>query len=81
MVRKVSCLICAFSMVLAMGTMVRAVESPGSIDAGQAEMIRQPKLIYVGEQPRTADRPAPIIGAMGIGLSAAVLMVLADRRK
>ena len=40
-----------------------------------------PKLIYSGEPPRTADYPAPIIGAMGIGLSAAILMVLSDKRK
>lgn len=50
-------------------------------DNGYWNMTVRPKLIYSGEPPKTADRPAPIIGAMGIGLSAAILMVLADQRK
>ena len=50
-------------------------------DNGYWNMTIRPKLIYSGEPPKTADRPAPIIGAMGIGLSAAILMVLADQRK
>ena len=50
-------------------------------DHGYWNMTIRPKLIYSGEPPKTADRPAPIIGAMGIGLSAAILMVLADQRK
>lgn len=48
---------------------------------GHWNITVRPKLIYTGEPPKTADRPAPIIGAMGIGLSAAILMVLADSRK
>ncbi len=45
------------------------------------EIIRKPDVVSRGESPRTADRPAPIVGAMGIGFSVAVLMVLADGRK
>lgn len=48
---------------------------------GHWNVTVRPKLIYAGEPPKTADRPAPLIGAMGIGLSAAILMVLADQRK
>ena len=48
---------------------------------GQWDICVRPKLITSGEAPQTSDRPAPIIGAMGIGLSAAILMVLADSRK
>lgn len=50
-------------------------------DQGSWNMTIRPKLIYSGESPKTADRPAPIIGAMGLGLSAAILMVLLDGRK
>ena len=45
------------------------------------DVYRAPKAIYHGESPKTGDHPAPIIGAMGIGLSVAVLMVLVDGRK
>jgi len=45
------------------------------------DIIRSPKVIYAGESPKTGDHPAPIIGAMGIGLCVAVLMVLTDSRK
>ena len=50
-------------------------------DNGCWNLTVRPKRIYSGEPPRTADHPAPIIGAMGIGLSAAILMVLSDNRK
>ena len=45
------------------------------------EVTARPKAINAGEAPKTGDHPAPIIGAMGLGLSAAILMVLADERK
>ena len=48
---------------------------------GNWDLAANPKLLYSGESPRTGDRPAPIIGAMGIGLSAAILMVLVDEHK
>lgn len=41
----------------------------------------RPKVKQLGEPPKTEDHPAPIIAAMGIGLSAAVLMVMIDGRK
>ncbi len=41
----------------------------------------RPPVIRMEEAPGTSDHPAPIIGAMGIGFSVAVLMVLADGRK
>ena len=53
-----------------------------SIPEGESwEISAEPKLIYTGESPKTGDHPAPIIGAMGLGLSAAILMVLVDERK
>ena len=45
------------------------------------DVCRTPKIIRNGEPPQTGDRPAPIIAAMGLGLSVAVLMVLVDERK
>ena len=45
------------------------------------DVYRAPKVISHGESPKTGDHPAPIIGAMGIGLSVAALMVLVDGRK
>lgn len=45
------------------------------------EVIRQVPLIHDGESPMTGDRHVPLLGAMGIGFSVAVLMVLADQRK
>lgn len=45
------------------------------------EITISPALFREGENPRTGDHPAPIIGAMGIGLSAAVLMVLVEERR
>ena len=50
-------------------------------DGGDWDLAVTPRLIRNTEPPQTGDRPAPIIGAMGIGLSAAILMVLADRYK
>lgn len=44
-------------------------------------ILRSPQLVYTGESPRTGDRPAPIIGAMGVGLSVAFLIVLADEKR
>lgn len=44
-------------------------------------ICRTVKMIYEGESPHTGDHPAPILGAMGIGLSAAVLMVLGDKHR
>lgn len=53
-----------------------------SVPEGNAwDIIREPKIQYVGESPKTGDHPAPIIGAMGLGFSVAVLMVLADQHK
>ena len=48
---------------------------------GNWDLAAKPKLTRLAEAPKTADRPAPIIGAMGIGLSVSVLMVLIDERK
>ena len=50
-------------------------------DSDSWEIIVRPQVIRDTEIPETGDHPAPIIGAMGIGLSAAVLMVLVDERK
>lgn len=60
------------------------VFSPFLVSVPQGELwevAAWPKAVYTGESPRTGDRPAPILGAMGIGLSVAVLMVLAEHRK
>ena len=43
------------------------------------DVCRAPKVASNGESPKTGDHPAPIIGAMGIGLSVACLMVLVDK--
>lgn len=43
------------------------------------DVYRAPKVAGNGESPKTGDHPAPIIGAMGIGLSVACLMVLVDK--
>ena len=43
------------------------------------DVYRAPKVMGNGESPKTGDHPAPIIGAMGIGLSVACLMVLVDK--
>ena len=48
---------------------------------GQWNLTVSPRMISAGEPPKTADRPAPIVGAMGIGFSAAILMVMVDNRK
>ena len=40
-----------------------------------------PQVLPDTEPPKTADHPAPIIGAMGLGFSVAALMVLVDGRK
>lgn len=50
-------------------------------DKGSWMVCREPEVVYDGESPRTGDRPAPIIGAMGVGLSVAVLMVLVDEKR
>ena len=47
----------------------------------QWDVIRQVPLIHNGEAPLTGDRHVPLLGAMGIGFSVAVLMVLTDHRK
>jgi len=43
------------------------------------DVCRAPGMVSNGESPKTGDHPAPIIGAMGIGLSVACLMVLVDK--
>ena len=45
------------------------------------DICRRPKVLKNEESPKTGDRPAPIVAAMGIGLSVAVLMVLVDEHK
>ena len=50
-------------------------------DDGNWDLAVKPKLIRDAEPPQTRDHPAPIIGAMGTGLSAAILMVMADNHK
>lgn len=47
----------------------------------QWEVIREVPLIRDGEVPLTGDRHVPLLGAMGIGFSVALLMVLTDQRK
>ena len=42
-------------------------------------VLQQPVMVRNRESPKTGDHPAPIIGAMGIGLSVAFLMVLLDK--
>ena len=46
---------------------------------GRWDILRRPGAICDTEAPQTGDHPAPIIGAMGIGLSVAFLMVLVDK--
>lgn len=48
---------------------------------GSWNISASPGLISTAPSPETGDYPAPIIGAMGIGLSVAILMVLVDERK
>ena len=50
-------------------------------EEGSLEVTVQPSLIADAEPPLTGDHHIPILGAMGIGLTAAVLMVLVDERK
>ena len=50
-------------------------------DGENWNVYRAPKVVKNGEIPATGDRPAPIIAAMGLGLSVAVLMVLVDEHK
>ena len=45
------------------------------------DVYRAPKLISKGEAPKTGNRPTPLIGAMGIGLSVAFLMVFVDEHR
>lgn len=45
------------------------------------DIAEGPKMMRLTESPETGDHPAPIIGAMGLGFSVAVLMVLVDERK
>lgn len=45
------------------------------------DVYRAPKMISRGESPKTGDRPTPLIGAMGIGLSVAFLMVFVDEHR
>ena len=45
------------------------------------DVYRAPKMIAGGEPPKTGDRPTPLIGAMGIGLSVAFLMVFVDEHR
>ena len=45
------------------------------------DVAAEVKVVRDGESPRTGDRHVPIIGAMGLGLSVAVLMVLVDQHK
>ena len=47
----------------------------------QWDVVAQVPLIRDGENPMTGDRHVPLLGAMGIGFSVALLMVLADQRK
>ena len=47
----------------------------------QWDVIREVPLVYDGEAPMTGDRHVPLLEAMGIGFSVAVLMVLTDQRK
>ena len=47
----------------------------------QWDVIRQVPLTHIAEAPRTGDRHVPLLGAMGIGFSVALLMVMADQRK
>lgn len=49
-------------------------------EEGFWDLTVNPQIGQITEPPKTADHPAPIIGAMGLGLSAAVLMVLIDRK-
>lgn len=53
-----------------------------SIPQGQQWVLEQEvPLIRDEESPKTGDRHVPLVGAMGLGFSAAVLMVLVDQRK
>lgn len=50
-------------------------------EGGSWDVVREVKAVHAGESPRTGDRHIPLIGAMGLGLSVAVLMVLVDQHK
>jgi len=53
-----------------------------SIPAGDMwDLTMRPDVILLGESPRTGDRPAPIVAAMGISFSVAMLMILVDKHK
>lgn len=45
------------------------------------DVAAEVKAVRDEESPRTGDRHVPIIGAMGLGLSVAILMVLVDQHK
>lgn len=44
------------------------------------DVAAEVRAVRDGEAPQTGDRHIPLIGAMGLGLSVAVLMVLVDQR-
>ena len=44
------------------------------------QVTREVKLLRDSESPRTGDRHVPLIGAMIVGFSVALLMVLVDQR-
>lgn len=43
--------------------------------------VVRPKLTRYGDNPRTGDHPAPIIGAMGLGFCAVAVMVLVEEKR
>ena len=53
----------------------------GIPDGENWDVYRAPKMISRGEPPKTGDRPTPLIGAMGIGISVAFLMVFVDEHR
>lgn len=72
--------------------LVQQLDAPEGFDAfhpfvvaipenGEWNVYKEPEMVCLGESPQTGDRPAPIIGAMGLGLSAVLLMIVVDERK
>lgn len=50
-------------------------------EGNQWRVVQEVQMIHDEESPQTGDRHVPLIGAMGLGFSAAMLMVLLDQRK
>lgn len=50
-------------------------------EKNQWDIVTYPQIIKDAPLPDTSDRPAPIIGAMGIGFAVTVVMLMVDKHK